>query len=38
MAIVPCGHTFCGGCAKKQNTNCYICRGQIRERIKLYFT
>jgi hypothetical protein len=37
-AIVPCGHTFCGSCIKKQNTSCYICRGTIRERIKLYFT
>jgi hypothetical protein len=37
-AIVPCGHTFCGNCIKKQNTSCYICRGVIRERIKLYFT
>uniref|UniRef100_A0A6C0KV08 RING-type domain-containing protein n=1 Tax=viral metagenome TaxID=1070528 RepID=A0A6C0KV08_9ZZZZ len=37
-AIVPCGHTFCGTCAKKQNTTCFICRGQIRERVKLYFT
>ena len=37
-AIVPCGHTFCSLCSKKQNTNCYICRGIIRERIKLYFT
>jgi hypothetical protein len=36
--IVPCGHTFCGNCIKKQNTSCYICRGTIRERIKLYFT
>ena len=37
-AIVPCGHTFCSNCSKKQNTNCYMCRGIIRERIKLYFT
>jgi hypothetical protein len=37
-AIVPCGHTFCGNCSKKQNTTCFMCRGQIRERIKLYFT
>ena len=37
-AIVPCGHTFCSNCSKKQNTNCYICRGIIRERIKLFFT
>lgn len=37
-AIVPCGHTFCGNCVKKQNTTCYICRGSIRERVKLFFT
>jgi Zinc finger, C3HC4 type (RING finger) len=36
--IVPCGHTFCSGCSKKQNTTCFICRGTIRERLKLYFT
>jgi len=38
MAIVPCGHTFCASCIKKQNTTCFICRNTIRERIKLYFT
>ena len=38
FAIVPCGHTFCGTCARKQNTTCYICRGPIRERMKLFFT
>jgi hypothetical protein len=37
-ALVPCGHTFCSNCVKKQNTTCYICRGTIRERIKLFFT
>jgi hypothetical protein len=36
-AIVPCGHTFCSSCSKKQNTTCYICRGIIRERLKLFF-
>lgn len=35
---VPCGHTFCTNCIKKQNTTCFICRTQIRERMKLYFT
>lgn len=38
MTLVPCGHTFCGNCIKKQNTTCYICRGTIRERVKLFFT
>jgi len=35
--IVPCGHTYCSGCSKKQNTSCFICRGPIRERVKLFF-
>jgi hypothetical protein len=35
-AMVPCGHTFCGTCSRKQNTTCYICRGPIRERVKLF--
>jgi hypothetical protein len=38
FVIVPCGHTFCSTCSKKQNTTCYICRGTIKERVKLYFT
>lgn len=35
-AIIPCGHTFCTTCARKINLTCYICRGTIREKIKLY--
>jgi len=37
-AFVPCGHTFCANCIKKQAVNCSVCRGQIRERVRLYFT
>jgi hypothetical protein len=37
-AMVPCGHTYCGNCSKKQNTTCFMCRTQIRERVKLFFT
>jgi hypothetical protein len=36
-AVVPCGHTFCSPCARKMNIQCYICRGTIREKLKLYF-
>jgi hypothetical protein len=35
--VSPCGHTFCSGCIRKMNTSCYICRGAIRDRIRLYF-
>jgi hypothetical protein len=37
-AFSPCGHTYCSTCTKKQSLNCSICRGQIREIVKLYFT
>ena len=33
---VPCGHTYCNECINKTN-NCYICRGNIRNKIKLFF-
>jgi hypothetical protein len=32
---VPCGHTYCNDCIDKTN-NCYICRGIIRNKIKLF--
>lgn len=36
-ALSPCGHTYCGTCIKKQLAQCYICRGAVRERVKLFF-
>ena len=32
----PCGHTYCTDCIDKTN-NCYICRGIIHNKIKLFF-
>ena len=37
-AISPCGHTFCGTCAKRMLSECGVCRGRIRDRLKLFFT
>jgi len=37
FAVVPCGHTFCVTCSRKMNMSCYLCRGVIREKLKLYF-
>ena len=31
----PCGHTYCHNCINKTN-NCYICRGIICNKIKLF--
>jgi hypothetical protein len=36
--VVPCGHTFCTSCVRRMNVSCYLCRGTIRERVKLFFT
>lgn len=37
-AISPCGHTFCSSCSKKMPLECGVCRGRIRDRLKLYFS
>lgn len=37
FAVVPCGHTFCGTCLKRQTTSCYMCRSGIKDRVKLFF-
>jgi hypothetical protein len=37
-AIVPCGHTYCFNCARRMMSECSICRGRIRDRMKIYFT
>jgi hypothetical protein len=37
-ATIPCGHTFCTICSHKQTVACYICRGAVREKIKIYFS
>lgn len=36
-AVTPCGHTFCEECCNKQLTSCYICRVQIRDKMRLFF-
>jgi hypothetical protein len=36
--VVPCGHTFCTSCVRRIKVSCYLCRGPVRERVKLFFT
>ena len=38
MAITPCGHTFCQTCARRMVNECGVCRGRIKDRMKLYFS
>ena len=37
QTVTPCGHTFCEECCQKQLTACYICRVQIRDKLRLFF-
>lgn len=37
-AVTPCGHTYCEECTRTQMTSCYICRVQIRDKLRLYFS
>lgn len=38
QALVPCGHTFCDDCSGRQQTACYVCRVQIRDKLRLFFS
>ena len=37
FTTTPCGHTYCQNCIKRQNTQCFTCRGPIKEKMRLYF-
>jgi hypothetical protein len=36
--LIPCGHTFCQTCVRRQTNHCFICRTHVKEKIKLYFS
>jgi hypothetical protein len=41
MALVPCGHTYCRGCAdmdRSRTAKCPQCRSTINARIKIFFS
>jgi hypothetical protein len=38
ICINPCGHTFCDTCSPVIFTYCHICRGDVRSKIKLFFS
>jgi hypothetical protein len=37
FAMSPCGHTLCTVCAAKVGSRCFLCRGEIKEKVRLYF-
>ena len=34
--VSPCGHTFCTSCVRRMTLTCYLCRGSVKDRIKLF--
>lgn len=37
-ALVPCGHTYCDGCVRRQQRQCFVCRQGATQIIKVFFT
>ena len=35
--VNPCGHTLCGECAAKMGSRCFLCRTEVKNKIRLYF-
>ena len=38
FALTPCGHTLCNTCVKRQNGQCFMCRNNIKEKVKIFFS
>lgn len=36
--MYPCGHTYCVSCIRRQSNACFVCRAQVRERVKIFFS
>jgi len=37
-ALVPCGHTYCDGCVRRQARQCFVCRQGASQAIRIFFT
>lgn len=36
--LVPCGHTYCDGCVRRQARTCFVCRQNTSQAIRVFFT
>lgn len=36
--LVPCGHTYCDGCIRRQSRNCFVCRQATSQSMRIFFT
>jgi hypothetical protein len=38
VALIPCGHTYCQSCAAKQKNVCFICRTNVKDRLRIFLS
>jgi len=36
--LVPCGHTYCDGCVRRQARQCFVCRQAANQAVRVFFT
>lgn len=36
--LVPCGHTYCDSCVRRQSRQCFVCRQAASQAIRVFFT
>ena len=36
VCITPCGHTFCDKCTDHMKSSCYMCKGNVSNKVKLF--
>lgn len=36
--LVPCGHTYCEMCVRRQSAACFMCRQPTSNKVKIFFT
>jgi len=38
FVLVPCGHTYCEMCVRRQSAACFMCRQPTTNKVKIFFT
>lgn len=36
--LIPCGHTYCEMCVRRQSNSCFMCRQPSTNKVKIFFT
>ena len=38
FVLIPCGHTYCEMCIRRQSNSCFMCRQPSTNKVKIFFT